>query len=103
MRYLTAARFGVLTAIATAILWIVVRFVLPLTVPLFLSRIGATQSGSRGCRRGHRFRVDLPGGVARIRRRFRLDALEAINMVATLAAPAVCPGTETAPAVGSPR
>ena len=46
MRYLTAAGFGVLTAIATAILWIVVRFVLPLAVPLFLSRIGATQSGS---------------------------------------------------------
>jgi hypothetical protein len=37
MRYLTAAGFGVLTAIATAILWIVVAFVLPLAVPLFLS------------------------------------------------------------------
>jgi hypothetical protein len=48
MRYLTAAAFGVLTAIATAILWIVVRFVLPLALPLFLSRIGATQSGSGG-------------------------------------------------------
>jgi hypothetical protein len=48
MRYLTAAGFGVLTAIATAILWIVVRFVLPLAVLLFLSRIGATQSGSGG-------------------------------------------------------
>jgi hypothetical protein len=48
MRYLTAAGFGVLTGIATAILWIVVRFVLPLAVPIFLSRIGATQSGSGG-------------------------------------------------------
>jgi hypothetical protein len=48
MRYLTAAGFGVLTAIATAILWIIVRFVLPLAVPLFLSRTGATQSGSGG-------------------------------------------------------
>jgi hypothetical protein len=48
MRYLTAAGFGVLTAITTAILWIVVRFVLPLAVPLFLSRIGASQSGSGG-------------------------------------------------------
>jgi hypothetical protein len=48
MRYLTAAGFGILTAIATAILWIVVRFVLPLAVPLFLSRIDATQSGSGG-------------------------------------------------------
>jgi hypothetical protein len=48
MRYLTAGGFGVLTGIATAILWIVVRFVLPLAVPIFLSRIGATQSGSGG-------------------------------------------------------
>jgi hypothetical protein len=48
MRYLTAAGFGVLTAIATAILWIVVRCVLPLAVPIFLSRLGATQSGSGG-------------------------------------------------------
>ena len=48
MRYLTAAGFGVLTAIATAILWIVFQFVLPLAVPLFFSRTGATQSGSGG-------------------------------------------------------
>jgi hypothetical protein len=48
MRYLTAAGFGVLTAIATAILWIVITFVLPLAVPFFLSRIGATQSGGGG-------------------------------------------------------
>jgi hypothetical protein len=46
MRYLTAAGFGVLTAIATTILWVLVKFVLPMAVPLFLSRIGATQSGS---------------------------------------------------------
>jgi hypothetical protein len=46
MRYLTAAGFGFLTAIATAVLWIVVQFVLPLAVPLFLSRIGATQSAN---------------------------------------------------------
>ena len=48
MRYLTAAGFGVLTAIAAAILWIVVRFVFPLAVSIFLSRVGATQSGSGG-------------------------------------------------------
>jgi hypothetical protein len=48
MRYLSAAGFGVLTAIATAILWIVVSFVLPLAVPFFLSRTGITQSGSWG-------------------------------------------------------
>ena len=48
MRYLTAAGFGVLTAIATAILWIVVRFIVPLAVPIVLSRTGATQSGSGG-------------------------------------------------------
>ena len=46
MRYLTAAGFGVLTGIATAILWIVIGFVLPLAVPISLFRIGATQSGS---------------------------------------------------------
>jgi hypothetical protein len=48
MRYLTAIGFGVLTAVATAILWVVARFVLPLAVPLFLSRIGANQAGSGG-------------------------------------------------------
>jgi hypothetical protein len=48
MRYLTAIGFGVLTAIATAILWIVVRFVFPIAVPLVVSRIGATDSGSGG-------------------------------------------------------
>src|SRR5918995_661146 len=40
----------------------------------------------RGCRRGHRVSVDPAGGVARIRRRFRLDALEAISTVPTLPA-----------------
>ena len=48
MGYLTAAGFGVLTAVATATLWIVVRFVVPIAMPLFLSRIGSTQSGSGG-------------------------------------------------------
>jgi uncharacterized membrane protein YccC len=48
MRYPTAVGFGVLTAIATAYLWTVVRFVLPFAVPLFLSRISATQSDSGG-------------------------------------------------------
>jgi hypothetical protein len=45
MRYLTAAGFGLLTAIATAILWILVRFVLPIVVPLFLSWIGVSRPG----------------------------------------------------------
>jgi len=48
MRYLTAAGFGLLTATATAILWIVIGLVLPLWVPFLLSRIGATQSGAGG-------------------------------------------------------
>jgi hypothetical protein len=48
MRYLAAAGFGVLTAIAATILWIVIRFVLPVVVPFLISRIGANQSGSGG-------------------------------------------------------
>ena len=48
MRYLTAAGVGVLTAIAAAILWIVVGFVLPLVLPVLFSRIGAARSGSGG-------------------------------------------------------
>jgi hypothetical protein len=48
MRYVTAAGFGVLTAMATTILWIAVRIVLPIEVPFLLSRIGATRSGSGG-------------------------------------------------------
>lgn len=48
MHYLTAAGVGVLTGIATAILWIVVRFILPIAMSLFLSRLGATESGSGG-------------------------------------------------------
>lgn len=48
MRYLTAAGFGVVTAIATAILWIVVQFIFPLAVPIVLSRTGATRSASLG-------------------------------------------------------
>lgn len=46
MRYLSALGFGVLTAIATAILWIIVRFVIPIAVPLFVSWTGATRSGA---------------------------------------------------------
>ena len=45
MRYLAAFGFGILTAIATAILWILVRFVLPIAVPVFLSWTGASGSG----------------------------------------------------------
>jgi hypothetical protein len=48
MRYLSAAGVGVLTGVATAILWIVVRFVLPIAIPFFLSRGGAIESGSGG-------------------------------------------------------
>jgi hypothetical protein len=48
MRYLTAAAVGVVTAIATAILWIVVGLVLPLAGPMFLTRAGGTESGSGG-------------------------------------------------------
>ena len=42
MRYVIASGVGILTGIATAILWIVVRFVLPIALPLFLSRIGGS-------------------------------------------------------------
>ena len=79
MRYLTAAGFGVLAGIATAILWIVVQFVLPLAGPLFLSRIGATQSGSGGASAMIGSGSDPSGGTARTRRRLCLDALEAID------------------------
>jgi hypothetical protein len=47
MRYLAAAGVGVLTATATAILWIVIGFVVPV-LPMLLSRIGAARSGSGG-------------------------------------------------------
>jgi hypothetical protein len=45
MRYLWAIGLGLLTAIGTAILWVVVSFVLPLALP-FLFRTDATRSGS---------------------------------------------------------
>ncbi len=48
MPLLTAAGVGILTGIATAILWIVVRFVLPIALPFFVSRMGATEAGSGG-------------------------------------------------------
>jgi hypothetical protein len=48
MRYLAAAGVGVVTAIAAAILWIVVSFVLPILVPFLVSRIGANQTGAGG-------------------------------------------------------
>jgi hypothetical protein len=48
VRYFTAGGVGVLTGIAAAILWIAVRFVLPLAYPFFLARVGTTQSGSGG-------------------------------------------------------
>ncbi|HEY7445245.1 MAG TPA: hypothetical protein VH701_22645 [Vicinamibacterales bacterium] len=45
MRYLAAFGVGVVTAIAAAIFWIVVSFVLPILVPFLISRIGANQAG----------------------------------------------------------
>jgi hypothetical protein len=48
VRYLTACGVGVLTAIATAILWIVVRFVLPIAAPAFLSWTDGARSGAGG-------------------------------------------------------
>lgn len=48
MRYPIALGVGVLTAIATAMLWVVVRFVLPVAVPMFLSWTGERQSGVGG-------------------------------------------------------
>ena len=48
MRYLIAVGVGVLTAIATAMLWVVVRFVIPVAAPMFLSWTGASQSGAGG-------------------------------------------------------
>ena len=55
MHFLTAAGVGILTVFATAILWIVVRFVLPIAFPFFLSRIGRNGSRERGRRRCHPF------------------------------------------------
>jgi hypothetical protein len=46
MRYLTAAGVGVLAAMAAAILWIVVRFVLPIAVPLLIARLGMNRTGA---------------------------------------------------------
>ena len=48
MRYLTAAGVGVLTAIAAAVLWVLVRFVLPIALPFLISRAGADGSGGVG-------------------------------------------------------
>lgn len=46
MRYLTALGFGVLTAIAATVLWILVGFVLPIALPFVLARVGVTDAGS---------------------------------------------------------
>jgi len=48
VRYFMAAGVGILTGIAAAILWIVVRFVLPFAYSFFLARIATPQSGSGG-------------------------------------------------------
>ena len=48
MRYLAAAGVGVLTAIASAILWILVSFVLPVAVPFLMFRLGLGRSGIGG-------------------------------------------------------
>jgi hypothetical protein len=48
MRYLLAAGIGVVTGIATAILWILVRFVLPIALPFLVSRTAQTGSGGVG-------------------------------------------------------
>jgi hypothetical protein len=41
MRYFAAAGVGVLAAIATSILWILVRLVLPIVLPFLISRTTA--------------------------------------------------------------
>ena len=38
MRYLAAAGVGVIAAVATSMLWILVRFVLPVVLPFLLAR-----------------------------------------------------------------
>jgi hypothetical protein len=43
-----AAGFGVVAAIATAILWILVRFVLPIMVPFLISRTAGSRAGGVG-------------------------------------------------------
>ena len=48
MRYLLAAGVGVLAAIATAILWILIRFVLPIALPFLISRTPGGGSGGVG-------------------------------------------------------
>jgi hypothetical protein len=42
MHYVMALGFGVLTGIAAAMFWVVVRFILPLAVPYLLTRTGTT-------------------------------------------------------------
>lgn len=45
MRYLIILGVGVLTGLATAILWVVVSFVLPVALPVLLSRIRTNEAG----------------------------------------------------------
>jgi hypothetical protein len=49
VRYHTAVGLGVLTGIVTAMLWIIIRIVLPIIVaPLAVSQVVPDQSGSGG-------------------------------------------------------
>jgi hypothetical protein len=45
MRYLLAVGIGVLTAVAAATLWFIVKFVLPLVIPHLIRRVGLSHGG----------------------------------------------------------
>ena len=48
MRYLTASLVGLATGFLAATLWVLVRFVLPIAVPMLIARLGLNQSGIGG-------------------------------------------------------
>jgi hypothetical protein len=45
MRYLTAVLAGFGTALAAAVLWILVAFVMPIALPFLVSRLGLDRTG----------------------------------------------------------
>ena len=45
MRYLAVLGVGLVAAVLTAMLWIVVAFMLPIAMPFLLSRVGLDRSG----------------------------------------------------------
>jgi hypothetical protein len=48
VRYLIASLVGLGTGVLAATLWVLVRFVLPIAVPMLIARLGLSQSGVGG-------------------------------------------------------